>query len=426
MSVPLDRLYNFLHAVSDQDIIIYRWYVPGSRKLEHCTPLYPLPQDRVKKFSTMHMVCHDQEPLFFDQWEPAKLQPLFLRPEHKSGPRDIPNTPYSVLMNAVSGEFFLHDRVLLLHSEQRSQELDQFEADGAVGCYWWSHAVIARDWYRYAELDPKLQVKKQPKKDFLIYNRAWAGTREYRLKFAEMLINHGLSSYCQMGFAATDAGVDYRDHQYHNTVFGINRSDLEQHFVANHSPPESSADYVSQDYVSTGIEVVLETLFDDSRWHLTEKSLRPIACGHPFILAATPGSLEYLRSYGFQTFEGIIDESYDQESDPVKRLEKITKLMQYIAVLPTHEKHLLWTHLQVRADHNRRRFFSQEFHDQVIGEFCQNLNTAVTTMQQYATAAQWRSYMREFGPDIMCAPEADTRQDVVGKWLRIQAARQDK
>lgn len=374
----------------------------------------------------MHMVCHDQEPLFFDQWEPAKLQPLFLRPEHKSGPRDIPNAPYSVLMNVIAGEFFLHDRVLLLHSEQRSQELDQFEANGAVGCYWWSHAVIARDWYRYAELDPKLQVEKQPKKDFLIYNRAWAGTREYRLKFAKMLIDHDLHSHCQMGFAATDAGVDYRNHLYHNTAFGIDRDDLEQYFVANHAPSESSADYVSQDYVSTGIEVVLETLFDDSRWHLTEKSLRPIACGQPFILAATPGSLEYLRSYGFQTFAGIIDESYDQESDPVKRLEKIIKLMQDIAALPTHEKYSLWTHLQVRADHNRRRFFSQEFHDQVVGEFQKNLSTAVKTMQQHVTAAQWRSYTCEFGPDIMCVPGADTRQDVVQKWLRIQAARQDK
>jgi hypothetical protein len=426
MSVPLDRLYNFLHAVSDQDIIIYRWHVPGSRKLEHCTPLYPLPRDRVKKFSTMHMVCHDQEPLFFDQWEPAKLEPLFLSPQYLNGPREIANTPYSVLMNAIFGEFFLHDRVLLLHSEQRSQELEQFEANGAVGCYWWSHAMIAQDWYRYARLDPRLHATKQPKKDFLIYNRAWSGTREYRLKFAEMLVDHDLHGHCQMGFAETDAGIDYRDHQYHNTAFSINRSDLEQNFAVNQSPPESSADYDSNDYTSTGIEIVLETLFDDVRWHLTEKSLRPIACGQPFILAATPGSLEYLHSYGFQTFAGIIDESYDQVQDPIKRLEKITTLMQDIAGLPAHEKHSLWSHMQVRADHNRRRFFSQEFHDQVVGEFQKNLGTAVKTMQQHATAAQWRSYMREFGPDIMCAPGADTRQDVVRKWLRIQAAQQDK
>ena len=426
MSVPLDRLYNFLHAVSDQDIIIYRWHVHGSRKLEHCKPLNPLPQNRVKKFATMHMICHDQEPLFFDQWEPAKLQPLFLSSEYKSGPRDIPNTPYSVLMNVVAGEFFLHDRVILLHSEQHSQDLERFESNGAVGCYWWSHAVIARDWYRYAEIDPVLQRNHTPTTDFLIYNRAWSGTREYRLKFAEMVIDSGLANHCQMGFSARDNNINYQDHHYHNVDFEINRNDIEHHFVNNQSPPESSADYVSHDYVSTGIEVVLETLFDDHRWHLTEKSLRPIACGQPFILAATPGSLKYLRSYGFQTFGDIIDESYDLESDPVKRLKKIVKVMQDIAVLPAVEKGQLWTKLQARANHNRRRFFSQEFHNHVVGEFQQNLKESVSKMKQYATAAQWRQYMREFGPGIMCAPGADTRQDAVQKWLRIQAAQQDK
>jgi hypothetical protein len=426
MSVPLDRLYNFLHAVSDQDIIIYRWHVPGSRKLEHCTPLYPLPLDRVEKFGTMHMVCHDQEPLFFDQWVPAKLQPLFLSPEQKSGPRDIPNTPYSVLMNVVAGEFFLHDRVILLHSEQHSQELEHFENNGAVGCYWWSHAMIARDWYRYADIDPVLQGTRTPTTDFLIYNRAWTGTREYRLKFAEMIINSGLANHCQMGFSSTDCEHNYQTHEYRNNGFKIHRNDIEHHFVNNQSPPESSADYVSQDYINTGIEVVLETLFDDSRWHLTEKTLRPIACGQPFMLAATPGSLDYLRSYGFQTFGDIIDESYDLELDPVKRLEKIVKVMQNIAGLPTAEKHQLWAKLHARAHHNRRRFFSKEFHDHVVVEFQHNLNRAVAVMKQYATAAQWRQYMQEFGPSIMCIPGADTRQDVVQKWLRIQAAQQDK
>jgi hypothetical protein len=49
---------------------------------------------------------------------------------------------------------------------------------------------------------------------------------------------------------------------------------------------------------------VAETVFD-TRIHLTEKTLRPIACGHPFILAAGPGSLKYLQTYGFRTFSPL-------------------------------------------------------------------------------------------------------------------------
>ena len=41
MSVPLDRLYNFLHDVVDHDITIYRFWPHGSKKLEDLVSLLP-------------------------------------------------------------------------------------------------------------------------------------------------------------------------------------------------------------------------------------------------------------------------------------------------------------------------------------------------------------------------------------------------
>jgi hypothetical protein len=93
-----------------------------------------------------------------------------------------------------------------------------------------------------------------------------------------------------------------------------------------------------EDYEATDIEVVLETLFDDSRLHLTEKSLRPIAVAQPFILAGTHGSLEYLRSYGFKTFGDVWDESYDLVEDPAERLIQIAELMKYISTWLPHQR----------------------------------------------------------------------------------------
>jgi hypothetical protein len=65
MSVPLDRLYNFLHDVCIRDdIIIYRFFPHGSRKI---TDLVMLKDDKTtllekqKKFA----LFHDQEPLNF-------------------------------------------------------------------------------------------------------------------------------------------------------------------------------------------------------------------------------------------------------------------------------------------------------------------------------------------------------------------------
>ena len=64
---------------------------------------------------------------------------------------------------------------------------------------------------------------------------------------------------------------------------------LENYYHPTGASSLASADFDIEDYNNTDIEVVLETLFDDTRWHLTEKALRPIACGQPFMFAATQG-----------------------------------------------------------------------------------------------------------------------------------------
>jgi hypothetical protein len=137
------------------------------------------------------------------------------------------------------------------------------------------------------------------------------------LTFADQLVRAGLTKHCRTSFAPVDSGVHYSQHTFENPNLAITRTDLETMLPANTHDSNASADYHNQDYAQTGMEIVPETLFDDSRLHLTEKALRPIACGKPFMLVATAGSLKYLRSYGFETFGNLIDESYDLETDPV-------------------------------------------------------------------------------------------------------------
>jgi hypothetical protein len=159
---------------------------------------------------------------------------------------------------------------------------------------------------------------------------------------------------------------------------------LEQLYPANTADSGSSADYCGSDYAVCGVEIVLETLFDDSRWHLTEKTLRPIACGKPFLLAATPGSLQYLRNYGFETFADVIDETYDTIADGAARLDAIIQEMKRIAALDAEAKQVLYTKLHEIAQRNKQRFFNGVF-DQVIEEYRTNLDQAMIMMQQHCT-----------------------------------------
>jgi hypothetical protein len=149
----------------------------------------------------------------------------------------------------------------------------------------------------------------------------------------------------------------------------------------NQQPAYASADYCADDFVSTAISVVLETVADNTKIHLTEKTLRPIACGHPFMLLAGPGSLEYLRSYGFKTFSPWIDERYDQETDIVKRINMIVDEMQRISKLDPEQLLELLKNLKEITQHNKDYFFSKMFFNFVQNELAENLNTAVSQIK---------------------------------------------
>jgi hypothetical protein len=285
----------------------------------------------------------------------------------------------------------VYDYILLVHSEKNSKEADTYSQHGFIPVYYWSHALIAADWFRYAKHDPVLQYDSAVfTQDFLIYNRAWSGTREYRLTFVDRLIQSGLINNCRTSFAPVDSDMHYSQHRFANADLAIARTDLETVLPPNTHNSHASADYNNQDYAQTGMEIVLETLFDDSRWHLTEKALRPIACGKPFMLVATPGSLEYLRSYGFETFGDFIDESYDLETDPVARLTAVIQEMSRIAAMSPADKIVLWNQLHKIAGRNQQRFFSAEWQANVVQEYVDNMNHAMDTMNQNCTGKLWR------------------------------------
>ena len=400
MSVPLDRLYNHLDGLCNHDALIYRFFPHGSKKLEHLQPLYDFSQRGWQyQIKTPGMLCHDQEPLMFDQYSEHDMLNYFVHhypailddPEAVNRIKTLINAQH--LRSVISTKHGIYDTTLLLHSEKHSENLAKYEQAGFVGVYWWAHAAIASDWYRYAKHDPNLAVDfDNIHQDFLVYNRAWSGTREYRLKFTELIVDANLQSMCCMKFSLQCDNQHYTMFDFKNTKLAISRCDLETHFAPCTVDATASADYHAQDYVHTGIEIVLETLFDDTRWHLTEKSLRPIACGKPFILAATPGSLAYLRSYGFETFGNLIDESYDQIIDPVERLQCITAEMSRISKLPQKQKLQLWQSLYEIAKRNKQLFFSDTWQQQIFDEFVSNFNQGVSIMEQNKTGKHWLKF----------------------------------
>jgi hypothetical protein len=386
MSIPLDRLYHYIEDIANNifgNVVIYRFYPHGSKKIEDLSPLRHVHfrQDWYKSILSPEIFCNDQEPLNYHLYNNSNIDQHCLK-DPKLDDILTKNLITFPTFNFRGTVKHLWDHALLLHSEKNSTQVDLYKACQFIPVYYWSHGVIAQDWFRFAQY---ISQKKQVKKLFLIYNRSWSGTREYRLQFLEKLIQNNLIDNCQTSVNPIESETHYSQHNFFNPIWKPQLI-LENYFPLNQVPSHYSADFVIEDYQSTDIEIVLETLFEDTRWHLTEKTLRPIACGQPFILAGTCGSLEYLRSYGFKTFDSVWDEQYDKISDPAERLKAIIDLMAHLAKLdPVTRANKIKT-AQIIANYNKQHFFSKKFSNNLTSELHSNLATAFAELEKNNTS----------------------------------------
>lgn len=418
MFVPLDRLYEFCDSQLHDDILIYGFNPPGNKNISTMQQIreYKILNNPYSKTRAIPMIIHDQEPLNFEYYQNLDLDDLKKNPtlafqldqmtESWMTGSFLSNRSKKNLAFLFSG-MTRCDVTLFTHSEKNSQEVEKYEKNNFVGIYWWSHALISRDWYRFAKLDHNLNFPIDNFiLDFNIYNRAWSGSREYRLKFADLIIDKDLVIFSNIKFNPYEDKNYFKTHQFVNKQFRP-RNDLEI-LPLNSTSSYASADYSSKDYQTCAIDVVLETLFDDTRWHLTEKILRPIACGKPFILAGTMGSLAYLKSYGFQTFGDYIDESYDLILDPLTRLDSITETMKNISALSFKSKKSLYRKLHQIAKYNKKLFWSEKFAKKILKEFLDNYQIAYSVAQNnmggryfinnrinlYKTDIRWALYLK--------------------------------
>lgn len=85
-------------------------------------------------------------------------------------------------------------------------------------------------------------------------------------------------------------------------------------------------------YDRTLFSIVVETSpIEDkhSTLFITEKTFKPLAYFHPFVTFNKPGSLKWIKEQGFETYDNIFDESYDEEIDDEKRLKKVLDNIRY-------------------------------------------------------------------------------------------------
>lgn len=77
---------------------------------------------------------------------------------------------------------------------------------------------------------------------------------------------------------------------------------------------------LDQAVVGSQFSVVIETYFDwPGTVAFSEKIFRALQLPRPMMLYSMPGSIKVLKEHGFELFDDIVDHSYDNEPDQIKR-----------------------------------------------------------------------------------------------------------
>lgn len=248
--------------------------------------------------------------------------------------------------------------------------------------YYFFHGWAVLDWYRGYD---KTFLISNPQDRTIEYsmlnpNRIIGGKRDHRILLYYMMmrnnVKNSLTSFPKI------CPVEQRDvleiaekfrYTYPDIVNVLSNQTLPQNFPDETGHPMHSCWLSLFDLAEKSLlHVVTETVFFGKKNHLTEKTFKPICLKMPFVLASNALSLEYLRRYGFHTFSDVWDESYDEETDDHKRLEKIAQLLADIDALSAQELAQLHRHVQPAVEHNFQHFYSGEF-ERILWQELQNV-----------------------------------------------------
>lgn len=313
-------------------------------------------------------ICYDQEPIL------GKYNyPLLDAVDKKQGPK------------------------ILVTTEKDSEPLEHIKQKyGWETVYYFHHAFAAHDWFRGYRYDSRLIAPKDRtiKKKYITFNRITSGHRVYRSLLISELIKHDILDQGHVSYndACSENGASYVSNLAdaretglisHETltevVENLNKATFplridypDEQFIPNHSFQLSAVEQSQESFVY----VVTETCYWERKCHLTEKIFKPIVSKMPFILVGCAFNLEYLKSYGFKTFDKWWNEDYDFIPDPVERMKAIGKLLESICSRSEDELKQMLLEMEPVLEHNYNLFYSNEFLDGCWNELINNLQIA--------------------------------------------------
>lgn len=251
--------------------------------------------------------------------------------------------------------------------------------------YYFFHGFAALNWYRDGQY---LSQDINWTKPYITLNRLHTNDRSYRLNLVArlaraQLLEHG---HVSLHLGHTEYGTWKQELSNPATQLSpqaceLIMQNLDQPMILDrdNTTGSLSADFGNQEFElwKSGLwHIVTETVFYHDKLHLTEKIFKPIVAQRPFMLAAAPGNLAYLKSYGFQTFDRWIDESYDNILDPDQRLQAIVDQTNRLCAMSNTELRQMHQEMQPVLQHNFDHLWTT-FRQRIVNELVDNFERSI-------------------------------------------------
>lgn len=367
-----------------------RQHHPGVR-LFFCEPFGSSDPDSLVNYGSDDLVEHnytllwDQEPIHLNVHMPT-FEQLVANNQDLHDVTDQRNRLNQLAVDAGYDKPLKTDRRAgaIITSERDSDTVDTVcEKFGWKPYYYFFHGWAALDWYRGYDRTFLIQPwqKRKITKTFLAPNRIVAGERQHRLEMLYWIFKLGLTNnhiscpaVCPAENISIMDAVQPLNAKYPDIETVFAEQPLPMNFEGETDHPMHSCWLSLFDQSAESLlYLVTETVATGRRHHLTEKTFKPIAMGMPFIIVGTQGSLRYLRSYGFKTFGDLWDESYDDEPDDSKRIEKIAKVLELLGRLEEDRQAIFESAWEI-VEHNWNHFYNGGFERILWQELQEMLN----------------------------------------------------
>jgi hypothetical protein len=122
-------------------------------------------------------------------------------------------------------------------------------------------------------------------------------------------------------------------------------------------------------YDETYFSVITTTWFVEDTLFVDEKVWKPMANEHPFLVVGNYKILEELKRQGFKTFHPFIDESYDLEQHPYKRMKMIIKEIKRLSNFTMEEMNDWYKQLKPIVEYNHKKLYELESLNELIKIF---------------------------------------------------------